>query len=230
MHLLWEMGSGSLAGAKPDFIFGQGLIMAAAAGLRSEVELSMQTKGWYNIKTLVGTHKGMNCDRGTCGLKTCIICMSCDAFKKYWEAVVQTVTTTVPQIVGSYKDPTYTLIKYDGTNIVTFIQRWCEMLWAKAEFRKRLSGAGFVYLEPEAIISDLLGSNAGISLEMMDAKSLEGKIRFVRAHYDMGNGFYGKWLQEQGLRQTMGEVKAGDMVEALLSFNWWQERAGQRWT
>ena len=154
--------------------------------------------------------------------------MSCDAFKKYWEPVVQSVTTTVPQIVGSYKDPIYTLVKYDGNNIVTFIQRWCEMLWAKAEFRKRLSGAGFVYLEPEAIISDLLGSNAGISLEMMEAKSLEGKIRFVRAHHDMGNGFYGKWLQEQGLRQSMGEVKAGDMVEALLSFNWWQERAGQR--
>ena len=63
---------------------------------------------------------------------------------------------------------------------------------------------------------------------MMEAKAVEGKIRFVRAHYDMGNGFYGKWLQEQGLRQTMGEVKAGDMVEVLLSFNWWQERAGQR--
>ena len=35
-------------------------------------------------------------------------------------------------------------------------------------------------------------------MEMMEAKAVEGKIRFVRAHYDMGNGFYGKWLQEQG--------------------------------
>ena len=232
LHLWLEQGFKSSVGASPGISVGSGqtLIMATGTGPKGEAELSreLQEKGWYNIKTLVGAHKGLNCNLGTCGQKTCIICMGIDAYKKYWEPVVQSIGTMVPQIAGSYKDPIYTLVKYDGTNIVTFINKWCEMLWTRADFRKQLSHAGFIYLEPETIIRDLLGSNAGNALELMEAKAMEGKIRFARAHYDMGNAFYGKWLQEQGLRQSMGEVKAGDMVEALLSFNWWQERAGQR--
>ena len=34
-----------------------------------------------------------------------------DAYKKYWEPVVQSIGTMIPQIAGSYKDPVYTLVR-----------------------------------------------------------------------------------------------------------------------
>jgi len=216
--------------------------MATGAGLKSEAELSMelQEKGWYNIKTLVETHAAgacifvhlaaeeLNCNFGTCGQKTCILCMGNEAFKRYWEPVVQSTGTMVPQIAESYKDQNYSLVRYDGNNMGTFINKWCEMLRDKAEFRKQLSHAGFIYLQPETIIRDVWGSNGEIVLELKEVKALEGTIKYVRGHCDMGNAFYARWLQEQGLRQSLNEVKAGDMVEALLSLSWWQEQAEQR--
>ena len=63
-------------------------------------------------------------------------------------------------------------------------------------------------------------------LELMERKRADGTtISFVRGHYDMGNAIYGMWLQDMGYCLSMKEDKAGDMVEALLSFNWWQERS-----
>ena len=210
--------------------------MATGAGLKSEEELSreLQEKRWYNIKTLVETHAAaeaaeeLSCNFGTCGQKTCILCMGNEAYKSYWEPVVQSIGTMVPQIAESYKDPNYPLVRYDGTNMGTFINKWCEILRDKADFRKQLSYAGFIYLEPETIIRDIWEANGENVLELKEVKALEGTIRYVREHCDMGNAFYARWVQEQGLRQSLNEVKAGDMVEALLSLSWWQEQAGRR--
>ena len=72
--------------------------MATGAGFKSEAEISMelQEKGWYNIKTLVEAHaagtsisvdqaaEDFNCNFGTCGKTTCILCMGNEDFKRYW--------------------------------------------------------------------------------------------------------------------------------------------------
>jgi len=210
--------------------------MVTGAGLKSEAELSteLQEKGWHNIKKMLETYaegaesEDLNCNFATCGQKTCILCMGIDARKRYWEPLGHSIGTTVTQIAEAYEEQDYDLVRYDGNNFGNFINKWCEMLRYNAMFRKQLSHAGFIFSEPQTIIRDLLGENQGTVLELMEVKAVEGRIRFVRAHYDMGNSVYGRWLQEQGLRQAMGETKAGDMVEALLSFNWWQERAESR--
>ena len=154
--------------------------------------------------------------------------MGNEDFKRYWEPVVQSIGTMVTQIAESYQNQNYALVRYDGNNIVGFINKWCELLGVKADFRKQLSYAGFIYLEPETMFKDVWGSSADTILELKEVKALEGTIKYVRKHCDMGNAFYARWLQEQGLRQSLNQVKAGDMVEALLSLSWWQEQAEQR--
>ena len=41
----------------------------------------------------------------------------------------------------------------------------------------------------------------------------------------MGKACYDRWLQEMGQTVAMGPENEGNMVEALLAFNWVQERA-----
>ena len=52
---------------------------------------------------------------------------------------------------------------------------------------------------------------------------IRGKLH-VRGHYDRGNALYATYMEEKGLIRQLEDEKAGDVVEALLSLQWFQER------
>ena len=56
-----------------------------------------------------------------------------------------------------------------------------------------------------------------------ELRKLEGKV-YIRGHYDMGNALYATYMENKWLKGCLGDEKAGDVVEALLALQWFQER------
>ena len=58
-----------------------------------------------------------------------------------------------------------------------------------------------------------------------ELNKINGKI-YIRGHCDMGEALYASYMADKGLKGNMGEDKAGDVVEGMLSLQWFQERGG----